>query len=84
MRGRRRRAATRPAGHSPRHGWVDARLNRFIAGGSAPPAPAPAHEQDVPPRGERTETVRPEAYASELPDLSGPVAAPAAAAQAGA
>jgi hypothetical protein len=47
---------------------VDARLNRFIAGGSS----APSHEQDAPPRGERTETVRPEAYASELPDLSGP------------
>jgi Transmembrane domain of unknown function (DUF3566) len=57
-----------PAGHPP---GVDERLNRFIAGGSGSPAPAPAHEQDVPPRGERTETVRPEAYASELPDLSG-------------
>ena len=57
-----------PASHSP---GVDARLNRFIAGGSGTSAPAPAHEQDVPPRGERTETVRPEAYASELPDLSG-------------
>ena len=54
-----------PAGHSPA---VDARLNRFMAGGSS----APAHEQDAPPRAERTETVRPEAYASELPDLSGP------------
>ena len=59
-----------PAAHSP---GVDARLNRFIAGGSGTSAPVPAHEQDVPPRGERTETVRPEAYASELPDLSGPV-----------
>jgi hypothetical protein len=47
---------------------VDARLNRFIGGGSS----APSHEQDAPPRAERTETVRPEAYASELPDLSGP------------
>ena len=54
-----------PAGHSPA---VDARLNRFIAGGTS----APSHEPDAPPRGERTETVRPEAYASELPDLSGP------------
>ena len=51
-------------GHSP---GVDARLNRFIGGSGAP-----VHEQDGPPRGERTETVRPEAYASELPDLSGP------------
>jgi hypothetical protein len=58
---------------------VDARLNRFIAGGPGSPAPAPAppaHEPDVPPRGDRTETVRPEAYASELPDLSGPPRAP--------
>lgn len=55
-----------PAGHSPA---VDARLNRFIGGGS----PTPTHEADVAPRGERTESVRPEAYASELPDLSGPV-----------
>ena len=81
MRGRRRRAATR---RRPTPPAVDARLNRFIAGGPGSPAPAPAHEQDVPPRGERTETVRPEAYASELPDLSGPSPAPAAAAQAGA
>jgi hypothetical protein len=35
-------------------------------------SPSPTHEHDAPPRGERTETVRPEAYASELPDLSGP------------
>src|SRR5262249_51783512 len=63
-------------GHSPN---VDARLNRFIAGGSATPpptptqtpSPAPAHEE-APAFGERTDTVRPEAYASELPDLSGP------------
>jgi hypothetical protein len=58
-----------PAAHSPA---VDARLNRFISGGSGPPAPAPPHEQDAPPQAERTEAVRPEAYASELPDLSGP------------
>jgi Transmembrane domain of unknown function (DUF3566) len=58
-----------PAGHSP---GVDARLNRFIAGGSGPSAPSPTHEQDAPARGERTESVRPEAYPSELPDLSGP------------
>jgi hypothetical protein len=58
-------------GHPPN---VDTRLKRFIAGGSASPAPAPAHDQDPPPRGERTETtVRPDAYASELPDLSDPM-----------
>ena len=68
------------AGQNP---GVDARLNRFISGGPAAPAgppaqaparePSPSREQEQPaPRGDRTETVRPEAYASELPDLSGP------------
>ncbi|KAA0079736.1 hypothetical protein CIW52_26715 [Mycolicibacterium sp. P9-64] len=68
------------AGQNP---GVDARLNRFISGGPAapagPPQQAPAREpsapreQDpAPARGDRTETVRPEVYASELPDLSGP------------
>jgi len=56
-----------PAGHSP---GVDARLNRFISGGSASSASMPTHEQDAPPR---PEPVRPDAYASELPDLSGPM-----------
>ena len=56
-----------PGNHA---GGVEARLNRFVGGGSSQ---APTHEQDAPPRGERTETVRPEAYASELPDLSGPM-----------
>jgi hypothetical protein len=51
-------------GHSP---GVDARLNRFISGGSTS-----TNEQDGPPRAERNEAARPEAYASELPDLSGP------------
>jgi Transmembrane domain of unknown function (DUF3566) len=75
QRGPAARAARQPQrqppepGHSP---GVDARLNRFIAGGSGSPPPAPPHEPDALPRGERTETVRPEAYASELPDLSGP------------
>ena len=58
-----------PAGHSP---GVDARLNRFIAGGSGPSAPSPTHEQDALARPERTEAARAEAYPSELPDLSGP------------
>jgi Transmembrane domain of unknown function (DUF3566) len=48
-----------PGGHPP---GVDTRLNRFIAGGSGPSAPSPTHE----------EAARPEAYPSELPDLSGP------------
>jgi hypothetical protein len=41
---------------------VDARLNRFISG-----AATSSHDQDAAPRQERSE-----AYASELPDLSGP------------
>jgi len=76
QRGPAARAARQPQRPSPDPGGpggspVDARLNRFIGGGSN--SPAPVHEQDGPPRGERTETVRPEAYASELPDLSGPM-----------
>jgi hypothetical protein len=54
------------AGHTPgESGGLDARLNRFISGGSAPSAPA--HDAEAP---------RPEAYASELPDLSGPTPRP--------
>ncbi|MCV7054740.1 DUF3566 domain-containing protein [Mycolicibacterium gilvum] len=82
-------------------GGLDARLNRFMAGGSAPsgaPDAPPRNEpprNDAPrnepprnepaPRNDRTDVVRPEpkprheggrpegaAYASELPDLSGP------------
>jgi Transmembrane domain of unknown function (DUF3566) len=64
------RSGDASGGHSPA---VDARLNRFIGGGSGAGTSSPTHEQDGPPRGERTEAVRPEAYASELPDLSGPV-----------
>lgn len=69
-------------------GGLDARLNRFIAGGSAPSG---TQETEVHGRNDRTEVVRPEgsrpesgrpeparpdqgaaAYGSELPDLSGP------------
>jgi hypothetical protein len=68
------------AGQNP---GVDARINRFISGGPAAPAGQPAQAPSresgpprdpspAPPRGDRTETVRPEVYASELPDLSGP------------
>ncbi|MGH2369088.1 MAG: DUF3566 domain-containing protein [Mycobacterium sp.] len=60
-----------PAGHSP---GVDARLNRFISGAAAP-ASAP-DTAEPPTRGERNEAVTPEAYASELPDLSGPMPRP--------
>jgi hypothetical protein len=73
------RAGSAP-GHTPGDaGGLDARLNRFISGGSTPAAPA--HEPDAAPRGERPEAPRPEAprpeaYASELPDLSGPTPRP--------
>lgn len=56
----------RPSGPA---GGVEARLNRFISGTAAPGAPAHAKEPE-PARGETSAT---EAYASELPDLSGPV-----------
>ena len=75
-----------PAGHSP---GVDARLNRFISGGSAAPASAPETADQPPPRSEppRSEPPRSEpraqragavseAYASELPDLSGAIPRP--------
>lgn len=51
-------------------GGVEARLNRFIAGTAAPGAPSHAREPEAPTRGEAPPA---EAYASELPDLSGPV-----------
>jgi hypothetical protein len=76
------------AGHNPGNSpGADARLNRFISGGppagpaagpvrDAPPArePAAAREAEAaaPNRTERVDTGRPEGYASELPDLSGP------------
>jgi hypothetical protein len=67
------------AGQNP---GVDARINRFISGGPASPAGAPPQtppreqappreQEPAPGRGDRTENVRPEVYASELPDLSG-------------
>ncbi|HET9565488.1 MAG TPA: hypothetical protein VFP27_13525, partial [Mycobacterium sp.] len=66
-----------PAGQAPD---VDARLNRFISGGSAASASAPETADQPPPRSEppRSEPARneppvSEAYASELPDLSGAI-----------
>ncbi|TAM62960.1 DUF3566 domain-containing protein [Mycobacterium sp.] len=60
----------RPSGQA---GGVEARLNRFISGTAAPGAGATAHSKDAdagPARGEGSPA---EAYASELPDLSGPL-----------
>jgi hypothetical protein len=55
---------------------IDARLNRFISGTSAPAADAHARSrtgpQDVDAAPARGEGPPAEAYASELPDLSGP------------
>jgi hypothetical protein len=48
-------------------------LNRFISGTAAPGASAPAHAKEPEPATSRGETSPAEAYASELPDLSGPV-----------
>lgn len=56
----------RPSGQT---GGVDARLNRFISGTASPGAPSHAKEPE-PARGEASPT---DAYASELPDLSGPL-----------
>ncbi len=53
------------SGHAP---GADARLNRFISGGSAAPAAASETADPAPPR---NEPVVSEPYASELPDLSG-------------
>ena len=74
------REPTRPephrgaSGHAP---GADARLNRFISGGSSAPA---AEAEPAPPRNEpakpRNEPVATEAYASELPDLSAGPARP--------
>jgi Transmembrane domain of unknown function (DUF3566) len=62
-------------GHSPGDaGGRDAGVNRFVAGGSTSSTPTP--ESDAQPRRDRIETPRPEAYASELPDLSGPTPRP--------
>lgn len=76
---------------------LDARLNRFMAGGSAPapeteqtPRKEPGPRPEPTPRNDRTDVVRTEgirpdagsrpdqagAYASEIPDLSGPLPRP--------
>ncbi|UGU01391.1 DUF3566 domain-containing protein [Mycobacterium intracellulare] len=59
----------RPSGPA---GGVEARLNRFISGTAAPGAGAAAHAKDADAAPAR-EGSPAEAYASELPDLSGPL-----------
>ena len=72
-----------PEPHRSGSSGVDARLNRFISGGSAAPAAPETADSPPPPRSEpprseplrserpRSEPALSEAYASELPDLSG-------------
>jgi hypothetical protein len=59
---------------------ADARLNRFISGGAAPGTGAPLHPKAPPPDFDagtaRGDGPPAEAYASELPDLSGPLPRP--------
>ncbi|WP_102145516.1 DUF3566 domain-containing protein [Mycobacterium hubeiense] len=77
QRGASRAASAQSASEQPARGstGVDERLNRFMSGtaSSADEVPAPP---PPPLRGERSEHTRTEVYASELPDLSGPVPRP--------
>ena len=79
------RGGARPQDPGPRHnepftekrpsgqaGGAEGRLNRFISGTAAPGA-APAHAREPETATTRGETSPTDAYASELPDLSGPV-----------
>lgn len=61
-----------PAEQRPAGGGAEARLNRFISGTAAPGAGAPAHPKE-PDAAHPREAPTAEAYASELPDLSGPL-----------
>ncbi len=68
---------TRPGGRAPASPNAEARLNRFISGTAAPgAAKTPPPDVDAPPAASaagRTESRQADAYASELPDLSGPI-----------
>lgn len=77
------RPEPRPAAAPASSPNIEARVNRFITGTAAPDlstaggASAGRQEPESPAarsesHAERTEVTRPEAYASELPDLSGP------------
>jgi hypothetical protein len=69
---------TEPGSHQAGAADVEARVNRFISGTAAPksvqPASATVAADEAEPRGEaRSDGRHNEAYASELPDLSGPL-----------
>ena len=68
---------TRPGGRAPASPSAEARLNRFISGTAAPGAAKTSPpDADAPPAASaagRTESRQNDAYASELPDLSGPI-----------
>ncbi|OBB90735.1 DUF3566 domain-containing protein [Mycolicibacterium peregrinum] len=68
----REEGARTSGSHSP---GVEARLQRFVAGTETKDTEQqarPARPAPPAPSATRTEQVRPEAYASEIPDLSGP------------
>ncbi|MEV0671310.1 DUF3566 domain-containing protein [Mycobacterium sp. NPDC050441] len=68
----REESARTPGSHSP---GVEARLQRFVAGTEAKDTEQqarPARPATPAPAATRNEPVRAEAYASEIPDLSGP------------
>ncbi|MGV0849208.1 DUF3566 domain-containing protein [Mycolicibacterium phlei] len=67
-------AAADETARGPQTPHVGARLDRFMGGGAQPTKEMPARERADAPRAEapRTDGPRTEAYASELPDLSGP------------
>ena len=63
----------RPGGRSSGASNAEARLSRFISGTAAPSPPkTPQHDVDATAEPARSEARQSEAYASELPDLSGP------------
>ncbi len=71
-------ASSAPPAATPT-GTVDARVSRYVTGTAAPAALKPArHAGPEPePAAARTDITRPADYASELPDLSGPLPRPA-------
>ena len=63
----------RPAGRGAAAPNAEARLNRFISGTAAPGTAKPPPEAEPTPAPPPNESRETDAYASELPDLSGPI-----------